>query len=311
MMHLRLQRLVRHFGRIVVVALVMAPLVNASVADATFPGSNGRIAMAFYGGCSIATMRPDGTGFRGLSECGSVGRSTYAPEWSPEGRRLLFLLSGRPAIMRADGTRRRTVPLAAEPPFGLATPAFAPDGRHFAYTRSTRHGSRSEIWVATVNGRENRRLRGGWSPRWSPGGRTIAAALSNGWWLVNARTGRRIRWLAGNVGQVDWSPNGRRLVYSATGPAFDRDLFIVRADGKGQPRRLTRGGGHENQPVWSPDGRRIAFVRWDSGEVETLQFSIWSMRLRDRKRRQIYATPPFPIEEFLDPPTLSWQARAR
>jgi Tol biopolymer transport system component len=313
-LHPRLQRLVRRLTRLVAAGAV-AVAANATVADATFPGRNGRIAMAFDGGCGIAVMKPDGTAFRRLTECGAFSPSTYAPDWSPDGRRLLLLMDGRPAIMGADGSRLHHVPLATEPR-SESKPSFAPDGRRFAYTGSTESG-RSAIWVAAIDGTADRRLRAGMNPSWSPNGRTIAfrslsrGAFAGAFWAMNARTGKRIRWLAPDVGGVDWSPDGRRLVYSATGPAFNRDLFVVRADGHRKPRRLTRRNDHEDRAVWSPDGRQVAFVRWESGEGDTVQYSIWTKNLRDGAQTRIYESSPILVEEDLGPLNLSWQARPR
>lgn len=170
-------------------------------------------------------MRPDGTAFRWLTDCAPDAPVTTAPEWGPDGRRMLLLMDGEPAIMRADGSRLHRVPLAAEPRSD-AKPSFAPDGRRFAYT-STAVSGRSSSRIAAIDGTEDRRL----------------------------RTGR--------------------------------------------------------DPIWSPSGRQIAFVRSGSGEDQTVQYSIWTLRLRDGRQKRIYATAPISLEEDTGPPSLSWQARPR
>lgn len=53
----------------------------------------------------------------------------------------------------------------------------------------------------------------------------------------------------------DWSPDGRRVVYSRNG-----DLWVIRV-AAGRPVRLTRGRPEDIDPTWSHDGRTIAFVR--------------------------------------------------
>jgi len=57
-----------------------------------------------------------------------------------------------------------------------------------------------------------------------------------------------------------WSPDGTLLAFSAWDDPNDSDtsrIYIVNADGSGEPRILTDG----SDPSWSPDGSRIAFSR--------------------------------------------------
>src|SRR5215208_4405697 len=100
---------------------VMPALTSSS--EAAFPGRNGRIAaggMFLAGGCgewgAIATMEPDGTRRRSLG-CRSRGQfsSVNGPDWSPDGRRLLYYGNGLPARVMGDGQRPRVVPLGIEP----------------------------------------------------------------------------------------------------------------------------------------------------------------------------------------------------
>jgi tricorn protease len=66
-----------------------------------------------------------------------------------------------------------------------------------------------------------------------------------------------------NIQQVDVSPDGERLVFSARG-----DVFSVPAE-SGITRNLTNTSGiHERNAVWSPDGKHIAYISDESGEFE-------------------------------------------
>lgn len=77
----------------------------------TIPGCGGGCG-SYYG--EIATVRPDGTGFKVITDTPSQAEA-YSPDWSPDGRRLVFLLEDyrteqeRIETVRVDGTGRRTV----------------------------------------------------------------------------------------------------------------------------------------------------------------------------------------------------------
>jgi Tol biopolymer transport system component len=61
-----------------------------------------------------------------------------------------------------------------------------------------------------------------------------------------------------------WSPDGRRIAYAtwSSGPgAAGGHLYRVRADGSGDPVRLTATPALYQQPAWSPDGERIVAIR--------------------------------------------------
>ncbi len=73
---------------------------------------------------------------------------------------------------------------------------------------------------------------------------------------------RMLRW-------VTVSPDQRRVVYTALGKLYVRDLP------NGTPRRVTSGGSeNEAYPSWSPDGQTIVYATWDPdslGAIRTVQ----------------------------------------
>jgi Tol biopolymer transport system component len=66
----------------------------------------------------------------------------------------------------------------------------------------------------------------------------------------------------------DWSPDGRRIVYtswqdSLPGETFRRpDIFVMNADGSGR-RRLHDAAYAAQHARWSPDGALVAFESWE------------------------------------------------
>jgi dipeptidyl aminopeptidase/acylaminoacyl peptidase len=71
------------------------------------------------------------------------------------------------------------------------------------------------------------------------------------------------------------APDGDRVAYVVT--RIDREtndyggtIWLARADGSGEPRRLTAGTKRDASPRWSPDGTRIAFASNRDGDTAQL-----------------------------------------
>ncbi len=78
-------------------------------------------------------------------------------------------------------------------------------------------------------------------------------------------------WLAKRLSGPAISPDGRWIAVQVTEPAYDEreqasDLWVIAADPKTPPRRLTATRGSESGATWSPDGRRIAFSARREGD---------------------------------------------
>jgi Tol biopolymer transport system component len=120
-------------------------------------------------------------------------------------------------------------------------------------------------------------------PAWSPDGRTIAfITWSDGCTcqidLFNVLTGTRRRILGGSQlmevpvssppqavrsirveGGLEWSPDGKTILFAFGADGYLTDIFAIRTDGTGL-RQLTAGPYYNVSPDFSPDGRYIAFV---------------------------------------------------
>jgi dipeptidyl aminopeptidase/acylaminoacyl peptidase len=119
----------------------------------------------------------------GLPTDGVLGHQD--PEWRPDGKRLVYVRNAR------DGSRGASVIVRTNPETGRTTtltsggylyPAYSPDGRYLAATRSDQFGTNVVI-LDGESGEELLRITNdgaSWAPTWSPAGDAIAFLHLNG-----------------------------------------------------------------------------------------------------------------------------------
>ena len=79
------------------------------------------------------------------------------------------------------------------------------------------------------------------------------------------------------------SPDGEWVIVQVTEPSYEEDgivsdLWLVAADGDGEPRRLTASSESEDGVTWSPDSTRIAFSS-KRGDAEVAQIYVMDMTM--------------------------------
>jgi TolB protein len=242
-------------------------------------------------------MRPNGNARRRVMQTARAqpyADGSRSPAWSPDRTQIAFvapMANGTEdqrlteiSVMRADGShiRRLTTNEAVD-----ADPSWSPDGERIAFVRLTAPGTeaaRGGIFVANSNGGDEVQLTHAAAPTfdsapaWSADGSRIAFArvdIASGFeqpraaiYIVRA-DGGGLRKLADGGVEPDWSPDGKRIVFTSLGARFGRtcfeecspsgEIYVMAADG-GKQRRLTRSEADDRSPTWSPDGRFIAFV---------------------------------------------------
>lgn len=175
--------------------------------------------------------------------------------------------------------------------------AWSPDGRWIAFT-SDREGGKNQIFLIAPDGGEALQLTrsetGVGSFEWSRDGKTIAYLAADKTaedrkkhfgdfevvrrdyahthlWLVNVEealkapaAGRQLtRGKEFSVGSFDWSPDGKRIAFSAAvNPDLIQsgtsDIYVLTLE-NGAVNRIVSQPGPDTNPRWSPDGKWIVF----------------------------------------------------
>jgi TolB protein len=149
------------------------------------------------------------------------------PDWSPDGRHIVYDSPRGLEWVRADGTGRELLTRGSRG-------TFSPDGRTIAFVRTTAYPTEdsyeygTDIHLLDTVTREERRL----------------------------TTGRDI-----SSTPVDWSPDGSTLVYVTRYGLHSVDVATGATTDLHGDWQVPLSG--FRNPVYSPDGRRIAFQAYD------------------------------------------------
>ena len=151
-------------------------------------------------------------------------------------------------IMNADGSNVRQLTDV----FGYdGGPFFSPDGKRICWRRFSENGATAEVYSMDIDGGDVRRLT--------------------------------------SIGAMSWAPyfhpSGDYLVFTTNKHGFANfELYLVRADGKGEPVRVTTTDGFDGLPVFLPDGNRIS---WTSTRTASKQSQIFMANWNDAIARSL------------------------
>ena len=233
--------------------LVLTPRFNATRQEITYV-SYGK------GGKPKVYVMDLGTGRRSL--VGNVsGSATFAPRFSPDGRRIAMSVQtpeGISNIYELSLASRQMTRLTNSQ--GIDTgPCYSPDGRRIVF-ESDREGSQ-QLYVMEANGQGARRISFGQglysTPVWSPRGDLIAFTKQlGGRFLIGVMrpdgSGERILTEGFHNEGPTWAPNGRVLMFFRDAPGANGGPSLYSVDLTGYNERRIRTPSFASDPAWSP-----------------------------------------------------------
>lgn len=248
----------------------------------------------------LVLRKSDGTFSRKLLSLPGV---EYAPEWSPDGRNVVFSRQGMQGLWIAgtEGGARQLISGAVGP--GLS---WSPDGKYIAFHLQA-GPNMPEVAIARADGSEMRSLTRGivdvtyGPPSWSPDGRIAfrRASESQSIWTMQP-DGTGLAQVTFDPGDTSprWSPDGRQLAFlgyarTPEGAVATEVIFVVNADGSGR-RQMTAGeqGVSEEYVSWSPDGQWILYEHHPYSPTTRASCSLRKVRVSDGTNVELTAPVP-------------------
>lgn len=152
-----------------------------------------------------------------------------------------------------------------------------------------------QLFVASSIGGTPMLIGEGHSPEFTRSGDRIAYTRGGEIWLWDRGSGaRQVAKVAGEVGRLQWSPDGTRLLF--VDHRKDYSFVAVFDVSQRRLRYLDAGLGFAEEPVFSPDGRHVAFIRYFTPPSNAPPASgpYWSIRIADvgsGAGRELWAAP--------------------
>lgn len=167
--------------------------------------------------------------------------------------------------MRSDGSQLQRL---TDTPGYDGGPFFSADGKRICWRRFSEDGATAEIYTMNVDGTDQRQIT--------------------------------------RLGKLSWAPfyhpSGDYLIFSTNLHGFDNfELYLVDAQGRSDPRRVTYTEGFDGLPAFSPDGRTLA---WTSNRTPNGQSQMFFAQWNDAVARRLLGLPPV-SEATSSPPTVT------
>jgi Tol biopolymer transport system component len=254
------------------------------------------ILTAFVTGCVLCLILPGTTAHpqrRSMEEEALVSTIAFVstrdrPSNNPQ---LGLALDTEIYLMDGDGTNVRRL---TDNAYGDCFPSIAPNGKTIVFESNRLRAeseplNTSDLFLMNADGTDQKYLTRGSSATWSPDSKSIAyhasasgtgkpialfpgaATNDSDIFVINVmQKGARPKNITNNPGAIDddadWSPNDDKIVFVSKDVkdnptnAVSAELYVINADAKRKPIKLTSNNEEERAPAWSPDGQRILFL---------------------------------------------------
>lgn len=261
-------------------ALALAATVGApAAAQASFPGTNGRIAFGRAVDTPTETRCIHTVLFNGASDLVLMPpcdpESDSKPRWSPAGGQVAYEgFAGQLDLVNSDGTNLRESFFDS----GVGTTGYgwSPDSTEIAVSwfdcpDGEACGSRVAKLDATTGSFTTILTTTDYvaGPDWSPDGTLIAFARGFQLYKMNPNGTGQVAIAPGSPGDnhsPSWSPNQTKIAFVSSRDE-NEEIYVMNANG-GAQTRLTDMVGSDTSPRWSPDGTKIVFESDRDGDPE-------------------------------------------
>lgn len=199
--------------------------------------------------------------------------SNIAWAFNEEGRRNVYVTTGSAFIPR------QLTSYTQDDGQEISSLSLSPDGQWVVFVRGGDHGSnwdndlpvnpageaqpfKVQVAVAPFSGGPVKYLSEGDDPAISPDSKEVAFIKNDQVWsapLDGSTTAKNLFTTRGKVGSLQWSPDGRRLLFVAN--RSDHSVIGIYTKGSDGLQWIAPSFSRDEMPQWSSDGRLIVFVR--------------------------------------------------